>query len=106
MPTMSKNLEEVKEIATMWQAARSAIAAAESIVLFGFSMPTSDELLVQMLRSTIYANRRLKRVAAIDLDPDGVISRFRHCVPDDCVVSYSPFKVIPGETPDWLVASG
>ena len=50
---MSKNLDETPEIGVMWQAARLAIAQAESILLFGFSMPTSDELLMQMIRTAI-----------------------------------------------------
>jgi len=102
MPTMSKNLSDTPEIAVMWQAARSAITEAESIFVFGFSMPTSDELLVQLIRSSIDTKRRLKRVAAVDLDPDGVISRFKRCIPQDCHVTTTCFKVDAGKTPAWL----
>ena len=49
MPTMSKNLGDTPEIGVMWQAARKAISDAESILLFGFSMPASDELLMQII---------------------------------------------------------
>jgi hypothetical protein len=102
MPTMSKSLSEMPEISAMWKAARLAVTEAESIAFFGFSMPTSDELLVQMFRSAISVKRKLKRVAAIDLNPDSVLSRFSECVPRGCEVSYVPFKVTPGEHPDWL----
>jgi hypothetical protein len=102
MPTMSKNLNEIPEIAAMWITARMAISDAESIVQFGFSMPTSDELLVQMFRSAIGVSRKLKRVAAIDLNPEAVIARFADCVPNECGVEYSEFKVTPGEPPGWL----
>lgn len=102
MPTMSKNLSVIPEISAMWTTATMAIAEAESIAIFGFSMPTSDALLMHMFRSAIGLNRRLKRVAAIDINPDSVLSRFSDCVPSDCKVSYIPFKVTPGERPDWF----
>jgi hypothetical protein len=106
MPTMSKSLNEMPEIAAMWKAARLAVAEAESIAFFGFSMPASDELLVQMFRSAIAVNGKLKRVAAIDLSPDNVLSRFSDCVPSGCKVTYTPFKVTPGERPDWFADAG
>lgn len=102
MPTMSKNLDDLPEISVMWQAARNAIADAETILIFGFSMPTSDELLMQMIRSTLHANQKLKRVAVIDLDPDGVLSRFERCLPDGVPIEPTLFKVVPGERPTWL----
>jgi hypothetical protein len=102
MPTMSKNLSETPEIGVMWQAARRAIAEAESILLFGFSMPTSDELLMQMIRATIQENGNLRRVASIDLDPHGVLERFKASVPEEIVLEVKPFLVVPGATPNWL----
>ncbi|MGA2797027.1 MAG: hypothetical protein ABSE63_05590 [Thermoguttaceae bacterium] len=105
MPTMSKHLDEIREISTMWNAARMAIADAESIVIFGFSMPTSDMLLIEMLRSAIHASRMLRRVAVIDLDPDSVMERFEQCIPNDLKVEYSPFMVTPGISPDWFVTT-
>jgi hypothetical protein len=62
MPTMTKNLDEIREIGIMWKAARQAIADASSIVLFGFSMPASDELLIQMIRAAILSQRKICRV--------------------------------------------
>lgn len=102
MPTMSKNLGETPEIGIMWQAARQAIAVAESILLFGFSMPTSDELLMQMMRTAIQENRKLRLVGSIDLDPDGVLERFKSGIPDEIVLEVKPFPVVPNTTPDWL----
>ena len=103
MPTMSKSLSQMPEIGAMWTVARLAVAEAESIVFFGFSMPTSDELLVQMFRSAIRDSKKLKRVASIDLSPDNVLSRFSDCVPIGHEVTYTPFRVMPGERPDWFV---
>jgi hypothetical protein len=102
MPTMSKNLGETPEIGVMWQAARQAIAEAESILLFGFSMPTSDELLMQMIRTAIQENGKLCRVASIDLHPEGVLERFRASIPEEIALEAKPFPVVSGETPDWL----
>lgn len=102
MPTMSKNLSDTPEIAVMWQAARLAIAEAESILFFGFSMPSSDELLLQMIRQAIHQNRRLRRVASIDLDPEAVLARFETCIPSDQEVTAMPLRVVPTEAPHWL----
>jgi hypothetical protein len=102
MPTMGKHLDDLPEIGVMWQAARSAIADAESLLIFGFSMPTSDELLTQMIRTTIHQNNKLRRVGVIDLDPDGVLDRFKRCLPTKHSVTTSTFKVNIGERPTWL----
>jgi hypothetical protein len=102
MPTMGKHLDDLPEIGVMWQAARSAIADAESLLIFGFSMPTSDELLTQMIRATIHANNKLRRVAVIDLDPEGVLDRFKRCLPTKHSVATSTYQVVCGQRPDWL----
>ena len=101
---MGKHLDDLPEIGVMWQAARSAIADAESLLIFGFSMPTSDELLTQMIRATIHANNRLRRVGVIDLDPDGVLDRFRRCLPTNHSVEVNKFQVVLGQDPVWLRA--
>lgn len=106
MPTMSKNLNEIPEIATMWQAARMAMREAESLLLFGFSMPTSDELLVQLIRSACNDGRRLRRVASIDLAPEPVLERFESCLPPGFDVDIAAFPVEKGVTPIWLELRG
>ena len=102
MPTMSKNLNDFPEIDTMWQAARLAIREAESLLLFGFSVPTSDELLVQLIRSACGHSRRLKQVASIDLEPEGVLDRFQSCLPTGFDVDIAAFPVEKGTVPIWL----
>jgi hypothetical protein len=102
MPTMSKNLKDLPEIGTMWRAARSAMREAESLLLFGFSMPTSDELLVQLIRSAVEDGRRLKRVASIDLEPGPVLKRFESCLPAGFDVETFAFPVQRGEVPNWF----
>jgi hypothetical protein len=103
MPTMSKNLGDLPEIGVMWQAARRALSYAESILVFGFSLPDSDELLTQMIRNSIQCEKRLKRLAVIDLYPEAVIERFKRCVPGECEVFATPFPVSGMEPPDWLI---
>lgn len=102
MPTMGKHLDDLPEIGVMWQAAHNAIADAESILIFGFSMPMSDELLTQMIRATIHKSNKLRRVAVVDIDPEGVVGRFERCLPDKLPVEATLFKVVPGEVPTWL----
>lgn len=102
MPTMSKNLNDIPEISAMWQAAKRALTDAESLLLFGFSMPISDELLLQLIRSACTVGKRLRRVAAIDLDPEQVLHRFESCLPPGCDVETVAFPVQKGEVPIWL----
>ena len=102
MPTMSKNLDDFPEIYTMWQAARLAIREAESLLLFGFSVPTSDELLVQLIRSACDDGRRLKQIASIDLEPEQVLDRFQSCLPIGFDVDTVAFPVEKGTVPIWL----
>jgi hypothetical protein len=106
MPTMSKNLEDLPEISTMWQAARLALSKAESLLLFGFSLPTSDELLVQLIRCACKEGRSLRRIAAIDLDPEAVLDRFQSCLPDEYEVEMIAFPVEKGQIPIWLDLTG
>lgn len=106
LPTMSKNLNEIPEIKIMWQACRAALMAAESILLFGFSLPQSDELLLQLIRTSIRDGGKLRRIASIDLNPEAVIERFESCLPVNASVDAIAFPVEPGEHPIWLEPSG
>ncbi len=101
MPTMSKNLSEVREIGVMWQAARKALSDAESIFIFGFSLPDSDELFTQMIRSSVRCGKKLKRLGVVDKDPNLIVDRFRRCVPDDLEVFASTFAVTEPGKPGW-----
>ena len=102
LPTMSKNLNEIREIAVMWEAVYEAIKDAESLLLFGFSLPKSDELLTQTIRSAVNERRKLKRVASIALDPENVLQRFEDCLPPGMNVDATAFPVKVGFDPIWL----
>lgn len=103
-PTMSKNLGEIPQIGTMWQAGRAALEEAKSILLFGFSLPTSDELLAQLMRTSCDKNQILSRVGVIDLNPTQVIDRFKQAVNPTCKIEYVPLLVEPGKTPSWYTS--
>jgi len=105
-PTMRKNLNEIPQIGTMWQAARSAFEQAESILFFGFSLPTSDELLGQLMRHCCERNRLLKKVGVIDCNPESVIERFKQAVNPGCSVDYVPLAVRSGQIPVGYKDSG
>jgi hypothetical protein len=106
MPTMSKSLEDLEWLSTMWQAATLALRNAESLLIFGFSFPTSDELLVQLVRSSCETGGKLKRIAAIDLDPERILDRFQSCLPIGYDVETAAFPVLKGESPIWLQEHG
>jgi hypothetical protein len=103
-PTMSKNLRDIPQIGTMWQAARCAFESAESILFFGFSLPESDELLGQMMRSCCRERRVLKKVGVIDCTPSTVIERFRQVVDPSWDVEYVHLDVVPNTVPSWYEA--
>lgn len=102
LPTMSKNLGEIREIAVMWEGVYKAIKDADSLLLFGFSLPKSDELLTQTIRSAVSERRQLKKVASIDLNPEAVLQRFEDCLPAGIEVETTAFPVHVGSDPIWL----
>jgi hypothetical protein len=99
---MSKNLNDLPEIWAMWEAARFALEEAQTLLLFGFSLPTSDELLMQLIQSACDDGRKLRQVASIDLDPDKVLQRFESCLPPRCDVELVPLPVEKGAVPIWF----
>jgi hypothetical protein len=99
LPSMPKNLAEIPEIGVMWKVARQAIGEAKHIVLFGFSMPQSDELLTLMLRNAIHSNRKLRQLEIYDVNPFPVYERFRKCIPKGIDVDVTFYQVWPGRGP-------
>ena len=105
LPSMSKRLADVPEIAVMWEASRAALNQASSFLLFGFSLPLSDSLLTQALGRAFRENEQLKDVAIIDLDPAAIAKRLEEIVPDDRQVVATLFPVKRGKVPAWLAPS-
>lgn len=102
LPSMNKDLNSTPEIAVMWQSAKSAIERAQSLLIFGFSLPTSDTLFTHLIRKAICHSRQLSDVAVIDLNPNCVVERFRKCLPKDFHPNISTFTVPKAELPNWL----
>lgn len=57
-----------------WQVAAAALDAADELVVVGYSLPRTDELVRGLLR-TISA--RLERIVVVDKDPGAVVERLR-----------------------------
>lgn len=102
-PTMSKNLSEIPEIATMWQAANRAASEAESILLFGFSLPTSDALFARLIQQACKSTR-VKNIGVIDIYPKDVISRLKKLVSSTCQIEFTELAVPRQGLPDWFEA--
>lgn len=104
LPTTHKSYERYREIKRMWDAAHDALSDARSLLVFGFSFPTCDALIAQMVRETAVAGRRLSRVGVIDVAPDAVIERIRSCLPRDLKLQIDPLPVPrDGSPPRWLM---
>lgn len=103
LPTMSKNLNELPEIAAMWQAANLAASEAESILLFGFSFPPSDALFARMIQHACKGGR-IKRIGVVDLYPDVVSSRVRKLIAPACNVEIIELPVPIVGVPTWFEA--
>ncbi|MFO0906459.1 MAG: hypothetical protein U0939_25870 [Pirellulales bacterium] len=104
LPTMSKSLSEMPEIATMWQAANRAASEAESILFFGFSLPTSDALFARLIQQSCKSGK-VRRVGVIDLQPHEVIGRMRRLVPATCTIEFTELPVPKQGIPDWFQAN-
>jgi hypothetical protein len=103
LPTMSKSLAEMPEIATMWQAANLAASEAETMLLFGFSLPTSDALFARLIQQSC-KNGKVRRVGVIDLHPGDVVGRMRRLVPATCKVEFTELVVPEQGYPEWYEA--
>lgn len=66
----------------VWDKAASAIASAERLVLFGYSIPEADVLAKQMLRTAARGNTSLQCVECINPDPTIVEKVDRLLSPD------------------------
>ncbi len=103
LPTMSKNLNELPEIAAMWQAANLAASQAESILMFGFSFPPSDALFARMIQHACNGGR-VKRIGVVDLYPDIVLGRVRKLIATTRNVEFIELPVPQVGVPTWYEA--
>lgn len=104
LPSQRKHYSRYAHLNRMWDAAAKALSEAEYLIVFGFSFPSSDCLIRLMLRQAA-SQRRLKRVAVVDVAPDPVAERVRQVLPSDQDVAVDTF-VVPtdGSVPAWWAA--
>lgn len=100
-PTMAKRLDELPEIAAMWQASHEALVRAESVLFFGFSLPDSDKLFSRLLQDAFRSKQHVK-IGVIDLQPDTVIARIQKVVPHGCCAEFIPLEVPRFGSPEWF----
>lgn len=99
-PTMSKNLNELQEIATMWQAANSSASEAESILFFGFSLPPSDALFGRLIQQAC-KQRQIRRIGVIDRKPEAVVHNLRKLLSSADPIEIVELNVPDTGIPDW-----
>jgi len=105
LPSMNKNLSATPEIEVMWRAAQCALEDAESVLVFGFSFPSSDALFRHFMRKAICKSRKLKRLGVIDINPECVIERVKKCFPSDYDAVFVSYPVVSGRIPPWIASS-
>lgn len=81
MPNMTKNLDDIPEIATIWRCTELALANAETVAFYGFSLPPSDSLFKQMVIRAFAAGNRIRRVSIVDPCHVSVERRVRDLLP-------------------------
>jgi hypothetical protein len=106
LPSMIKDLSQYREIDRMWNAASDALSEARSILVFGFSFPTSDALIGRMFSRAIAEGKKLETLAVVDIDPEAVLARIESLLPENCPDAVATVLKVPvdGSEPPWLMA--
>lgn len=105
-PSMVKTFDKFRGLKQVWSAAYQALSMAQCILFWGFSFPTSDVLITQMLRSALTTRKRPLEIGIIDLDPDKPAAVLEELL-GDCEEEIRVYTYeVPrsGECPEWLVA--
>lgn len=102
LPSMAKRLEEIPEIAVMWEATRAALNSAKSLILFGFSLPLSDSLLTHAVARALRESAHLTHIWIIDLDPQAVAQRLVEVTPPARRLTITLLPVDRKCDPIWL----
>lgn len=104
-PSMVKTFDKFRGLKQVWNAAYQALSVARSILFCGFSFPTSDVLISQMLRSALTTKTRPLEIGIIDLDPSKPVNALEELLGDceDDIRIYTYEVPRSGEKPTWLV---
>jgi hypothetical protein len=102
-PSKLKTFEKLQQLQRMWTAAGTALRQAESVLFFGFSVPEADEHVVELIRRTMGKSDKLRRIAVVDVAPDGPASRLRRCLRKPGQVEIETYTVPADRSaPAWL----
>jgi NAD-dependent SIR2 family protein deacetylase len=104
-PSMVKTFDKFRGLKQVWSAAYRALTEASSILFWGFSFPTSDVLISQMLRSAITTRPRKIDIGIIDVDPDRPAAMLHELIggANEHISVHSYPVPRDGAVPDWLV---
>jgi hypothetical protein len=103
---MHKKYSEFVQIQRMWDAASDALQNCTTFSTFGFSFPTSDCLISDVVRRAFSRSKALGRIIVIDVNPNAVIARIKELVPPLAPVTIYPLTVPKdGSDPPWLSKS-
>jgi hypothetical protein len=77
---MQKSFDRFRGLRRMWDGAFEALRRCHSIAFFGFSFPTSDAIISEMIRCTLGRSQGDLRVTIIDVSPDAPTKRLQELV--------------------------
>jgi hypothetical protein len=76
----------------MWKSAASALSEATSMLIFGFSLPASDLLVVRMIHEALLRGR-MRTISIVDIDPEPVAARLKKRLLSAAAVDIQTFTV-------------
>lgn len=104
-PSMVKSFDEFPGLKRIWNAAFMALAEAKSIMFFGFSFPSSDALINEVLRAAFARNKRAMQISIVDTNPEKPASLLGDMLGKDDTSAIQLYQVpTDGSPPEWLVA--
>jgi hypothetical protein len=90
----------------MWDLAHAALAKCTTLTIFGFSFPTSDCLICDVVRSAVRDSKALRDVIIIDRSPDKIALRVASLLPPTSNAQIVTCAVpLDGSNPAWIPAS-
>jgi hypothetical protein len=100
---MVKSFDDFPGLKRIWNAAFMALSEAKSVLFFGFSFPTSDALINEMMRAAFAKSRRTIDFSIVDVDPEKPASLLADMVGEANDSTISLYRVpTDGTDPDWL----
>lgn len=88
----------------MWDGAADVLSETREVVFFGYSLPTSDGPIQQLVSGAWKQNQRLEHVWIVDACPDPVCDRVRALL-GGRNVEVTPMKVpLDFSQPPWWIA--